>query len=74
MKTVHCEECSHFTFPKYFGSTLMIKAECNQKHKVRFYNPKANNYMDDDYGWKKKCGDFKLSKRVIIAEFKEVEK
>ena len=73
MKTVHCEDCKYFVFPR-LGFLLDCDdtpARCKKGKKVRFYNPKTNNYMDDDYGWKKKCGDFKLSKRVQIIRIGE---
>lgn len=62
METVHCEDCGWFHFP----DSQKDKARCRKGEKVRFYNPKSNNYMDDDYGWKKKCDKFKLSKRVYV--------
>ena len=66
MKTVHCEECKHFEFPNEIDE----HAYCGLGHNVRFYKPKSIGYMDSDYGWKKKCEDFKMSKRVKIIELK----
>lgn len=65
MKTQYCDACAHARYaydPDGFGGDLW----CSKKHKPRFYMPKG--YMDTDYGYKRKCGDFKLSKCVAIVK------
>lgn len=71
MTTKHCDECSRFRY-QYSLDRVFGGARCSLGHKVRFFKPKSNNYMDDDYGWKRKCGDFKMSKRVTIVDMKGI--
>lgn len=65
MKTQYCDECSHarYSYDQHgFGGEFW----CSKGHKPRFYMPKG--YMDYDHGYKRRCVDFKLSKRVQIVE------
>jgi hypothetical protein len=66
MKTHFCDTCKWFNYPDHEKGDF--KAECRKGMKLRFYYPKTNNYMDSDYGWKRKCEDFKVSKRVVIIK------
>ena len=50
-KTRHCDECAHFTRYQTPGTV------CKLKHKPRFYQP--TRIMDNNWGWKRRCEDFK---------------
>lgn len=49
MKTRHCDECKH-PIPG------LIVMQCAKGHKPRFYKP--NTYVDNTWGYKRKCADF----------------
>jgi len=57
MKTALCHECKHFKNEHY----LLGKDMCKLGHKPRFYNPPTMmKYYENNWGWKKKCEDFKV--------------
>lgn len=59
MKTRHCDECSNFKNTlDHEGSDFLTW--CSVGHRPRFYNPRS--YNDENFGWKRKCGDFKAKK------------
>lgn len=67
MKTKFCDECQYARYAydqDGFGGDLW----CSKKHKPRFYNPKSCSPMEDGWGYKRKCGDFKMSKKVVIVK------
>lgn len=53
-KAHYCDECIYHHFPK--GDLSRNYLECKKGHKPRFYNPRT---MDGDFGWKRRCDDFK---------------
>ena len=53
-KTRHCEECWHMDRRI---EALDANAVCKLKHKPRFYQPAR--IMDNNWGWKRRCEDFK---------------
>ena len=55
MKAKHCDECKHFAPYRPIGSTE--KVVCWRGHRPRFYTPKGAG--DTDYGYKRKCDDYK---------------
>lgn len=59
-KTRHCEDCR---FRKWSGSSALI---CLKGHRPKFFMPKSP--MDTDWGWKKKCGDYRLGAHVLIIK------
>lgn len=50
MKARHCDECHWFARESY-------EHVCRKQHYPRFYKPK--HPRDMDWGWKRKCEDFK---------------
>ena len=54
MKTAHCDECRHSLWSYRKDGTPMLR--CKLRKKPRFFLPR---FADDDYGWKRKCGDYK---------------
>ena len=50
MKTRNCEDCDHHNLETH-------DLVCEAGHKPRFYKPKSPT--DFDWGWKRKCEDFK---------------
>ena len=50
MKTQSCDECQ---FHSYVGHHDFV---CLKNHRPRFIMPSSP--IDDDYGFKRKCGDF----------------
>jgi hypothetical protein len=53
MKTRNCMDCS---LADHTGERLI----CTVGHKPRFYLPTGNpHWSSDDWGWKRKCQDFK---------------
>lgn len=46
--TRHCDECTRW---------YAEMRECAKGHKPRFYQP--TRIMDNNWGWKRKCEDFK---------------
>lgn len=53
-KARHCEECKHFDST---WAATAANVVCKLKHKPRFYQP--TRIMDNNWGWKRKCEDFK---------------
>lgn len=51
IKTQFCNECIHADF--HHDGRLR---KCNKGHKPKFYLPQ--DYLDDNYGYKRKCEDF----------------
>lgn len=51
MITRHCDECAHHR--AVIGNELA----CELDHKPRWYSPKGP--LDLNYGWKRRCADFK---------------
>ena len=64
-----CEECKFFKiieapvaeFDHIDGSICMFNVICKLGHKIRYYNPKHMN--DDNFGWKRRCDDFRKEKK-----------
>jgi len=54
MKAKHCDECKHFNDEDVPGARV-----CEKNHKPRWYAQKNDNPHDTDYGYKRKCDDFK---------------
>lgn len=61
MKAKQCDECEHMkvdearmVLPNVWVADVI---QCAKNHKPRFYMPKS--YLDFDYGWKRRCEDFK---------------
>ena len=57
-KAVHCEDCK---YREWIGVDGLL---CNKGHKPRFYQPTGNPYFSD-WGWKRRCDDFKLGSHVL---------
>ena len=55
MVTRHCDECANHM------SVLGNELACALDHKPRWYSPKGP--MDFNYGWKRRCADFKELKK-----------
>ena len=53
MKMQFCDECANHRFQK------VAEVVCTLDHKPRFYMPKNDNPHDQNYGWKRRCEDFK---------------
>lgn len=51
-KTRHCDECKHLYY--WVGAD---EYQCLKLHKPRFYKPAREG--DLNWGWKRKCEDFK---------------
>lgn len=63
MKAKHCDECQHMkveearqVVPDLWVTDVI---RCAKGHSPRFYMPR--NYSDTDYGWKRRCDDFRPS-------------
>ncbi len=57
MKAKHCDECANEG--PYFPDNE-YKFNCLLGHKPRFYQPRSPYPHDgNDWGWKRKCEDFK---------------
>ena len=52
-KAKHCDECKHFYY--HVGADMR---ECQKGRKPRFYSPVIAIRVQD-WGWKRKCEDFK---------------
>ena len=52
-QTRYCDCCS------YANITYTTELCCTKGHKPRFYKPKSEGYMNHDWGWKRKCEDYK---------------
>lgn len=50
--TKNCDECAHFN-----PDVLYDECPCDKEHRARFYKPRGP--LDTDYGWKRKCADFR---------------
>ena len=50
--TKNCDECAHFN-----PDVLYDECPCDKEHRARFYKPRGP--LDTDYGWKRKCSDFR---------------
>ena len=55
VKTHHCEECT------YHRAVLGNELACAYDHKPRWFSPKGP--LDQNYGWKRKCEDFRELKK-----------
>ena len=56
-KTRHCDECEHYDLVVGTNYGGKDDKHCKLGHKPRWFNPKSP--MDDDWGHKRKCEDFK---------------
>ena len=67
MKIQNCDECKFFIWLNPFIKNSKISlpnsklVKCKKGYKPRFYTPKNGNPYGD-YGFKKRCEDFKLKK------------
>jgi hypothetical protein len=52
MKTSHCDECAYLDSQRRYD-----EVPCDKGHKPKFYKPRGA--LDTDYGWKRKCADFR---------------
>lgn len=62
IKMRHCDECANHR--AVIGNELA----CALDHKPRWFAPKNDNPHDINYGWKRKCEDFReLDEADILA-------
>ena len=54
-KASHCDECRFFN--PWRAAIPAPSNLCQNGHRPRFYLPR--NPLDQDYGWKRKCPDYK---------------
>ncbi len=58
--TKNCEECSNHR------AVLGNELACALDHKPRWFSPKGT--LDQNYGWKRKCDDFRPMGHNVQAE------
>jgi hypothetical protein len=61
MPAAYCDQCKYFVHgitTNYVSGKQDIKIRCEKGHKPRFYMPKSDNPLCNDWGWKRNCEDY----------------